>query len=224
MTLHSHVHLLGTDVRSTSIRGGDTPTAQTPHPVCNPGANFKSSSHRCYLRGVAFEWELTTETIYLPLGCLQGGTGAGPVCPTSAMPKLEGVRMPELSAVISWEADNCRYLLALITSDNPTLGTHTRKEERTGKSSWTLSVLSGGALYCRSLSLALYLSLSHTHTIARSLARSLARSANHRARNRRTPPPSEGWREERTGKLSQALSCSPGRRLLREEPRLPYLL
>ena len=30
-------------------------------------------SHRCYLREVACEWELTKETIYLPLGCLQGG-------------------------------------------------------------------------------------------------------------------------------------------------------
>ena len=38
--------------------------------VPNPGANFKSISHRCYLREVAFERELTKETIYLPLGCL----------------------------------------------------------------------------------------------------------------------------------------------------------
>ena len=131
--------------------------------------------------------------------------------------------MPELSAVISWEADNCRYHLALITSDNPTLGTNTRKEERTGKSSWTLSLLSGGAFYCRSLSLALY--LSHTHTHARSLARTISRSLCESKGSKQTiPPPSEGWREERTGKLSQALPRSPGRRPLREEPRLPYLL
>ena len=32
-------------------------------------------SHRCYLILVAFVWELTQETIYLPLGCLQGGCG-----------------------------------------------------------------------------------------------------------------------------------------------------
>ena len=43
------------------------------HPGGNPGTNLKSISHRCYLRGVTFEWELTTETIHLPLGCLQGG-------------------------------------------------------------------------------------------------------------------------------------------------------
>ena len=43
------------------------------HPECNPGANLKSISYRCYLREVAFEWELTKEIIYLPLGCLQGG-------------------------------------------------------------------------------------------------------------------------------------------------------
>ena len=29
-------------------------------------------SHRCYPREVAFEWQSTPETIYLPLGCLQG--------------------------------------------------------------------------------------------------------------------------------------------------------
>ena len=34
---------------------------------------FKSSSHRCYLFEVAFLWELTEETIDLPLDCLQGG-------------------------------------------------------------------------------------------------------------------------------------------------------
>ena len=41
-------------------------------PGGNPGANLKSISHRCCLREVAFEWELTKETIHLPLGCLQG--------------------------------------------------------------------------------------------------------------------------------------------------------
>ena len=44
------------------------------HPGGNPGANLKSISHRCYLFEVAFVWELTKETIYLPLGCLQGGS------------------------------------------------------------------------------------------------------------------------------------------------------
>ena len=44
------------------------------HPGGDPGANLKSISHRCYLWEVAFEWELTKETIYLPLGCLQGGS------------------------------------------------------------------------------------------------------------------------------------------------------
>ena len=36
-------------------------------------ANLKSIFHRCYFREVAFERELNEETIYLPLGCLQGG-------------------------------------------------------------------------------------------------------------------------------------------------------
>jgi len=45
------------------------------HPGGNQEANLESISHRYYLREVAFEWELTKETIYLPLGCLQGGSG-----------------------------------------------------------------------------------------------------------------------------------------------------
>ena len=44
------------------------------HPGSSPAANPKSISHRCYLREVAFEWELTKEIIYLLLGCLQGGS------------------------------------------------------------------------------------------------------------------------------------------------------
>ena len=36
-------------------------------------ASLKSISHRCYLREVEFGWELTRETIHLPLVCLQGG-------------------------------------------------------------------------------------------------------------------------------------------------------
>ena len=42
-------------------------------PGGNPRANLESISRRCYLREAAFEWELTKETICLPLGCLQGG-------------------------------------------------------------------------------------------------------------------------------------------------------
>ena len=34
----------------------------------NPGANLKSISHRCHPILVAFVWELTRETIDLPLG------------------------------------------------------------------------------------------------------------------------------------------------------------
>ena len=41
----------------------------------NPGANLSSISHRCYLFDIAFVWELTEDTIVLPLGCLLGGRG-----------------------------------------------------------------------------------------------------------------------------------------------------
>ena len=42
------------------------------HSGGKPGANFESISHRCHPILVAFVWELTKETINLPLGCLQG--------------------------------------------------------------------------------------------------------------------------------------------------------
>ena len=49
------------------------------HPGGNPGTNLKSISHRCHPILVAFVWEVTKETIDLPLGCLQGGeTRIGP--------------------------------------------------------------------------------------------------------------------------------------------------
>ena len=44
------------------------------HPGGNPGANLKSMSLRCHPILVAFVWELTKETIHLPLGCPQGGS------------------------------------------------------------------------------------------------------------------------------------------------------
>ena len=43
------------------------------HPGGNPGADLKSISHRRHPILVTFVWELTEETINLPLGCLQGG-------------------------------------------------------------------------------------------------------------------------------------------------------
>jgi len=49
-----------------------------PHPGGNPEANLKSISHRCHPILVACVWELTEETIHLPLGCLQGGTSRPP--------------------------------------------------------------------------------------------------------------------------------------------------
>jgi len=53
------------------------------HPGGNSGANLKSISHRCHPRRVAFERELTKQTICLLLGCLQGGCTGN--IPTLAM-------------------------------------------------------------------------------------------------------------------------------------------
>jgi len=46
---------------------------ETTHPGGNAGANLESSSHTCQPILVAFVWELSKETIHLPLGCPQGG-------------------------------------------------------------------------------------------------------------------------------------------------------
>ena len=54
--------------------------ARLCHSGGNPWANIQSISHRCYLFEVAFVWELTKETIHLPLGCLQGGNAARSLC------------------------------------------------------------------------------------------------------------------------------------------------
>ena len=69
-------------ITSDPVLGADAfffgPFALNPftiRPGCNLGANLKPISHRCYLFEVAFVWELTRETIVLPLGCLQGGLG-----------------------------------------------------------------------------------------------------------------------------------------------------
>ena len=48
-------------------------TCWLTHPGVELRENLESISHRCYLREVAFVWELTKETIFLPPGCLQGG-------------------------------------------------------------------------------------------------------------------------------------------------------
>ena len=52
------------------------PSRTGTHPGGNPGANLKSISHRCHPILVAFVWKLTNETIYLPLGYLQGACAA----------------------------------------------------------------------------------------------------------------------------------------------------
>ena len=56
---------------------GSSLTFDPSHPGGNPVANLRSISLRCYPILVAFAWELTKETIDLPLGCLQGGEARG---------------------------------------------------------------------------------------------------------------------------------------------------
>ena len=51
----------------------NSPILTQVHPGVELRANLKSISRRCYPREEAFEQELTQGTIYLPLGCLQGG-------------------------------------------------------------------------------------------------------------------------------------------------------
>ena len=48
------------------------PPGGLPHPAGNPGANLTSISHRCYLREVAFEWELTQKRHLFAPGLSRG--------------------------------------------------------------------------------------------------------------------------------------------------------
>ena len=45
------------------------------HPGVELRVDLKSISNKYYICEVAFVWQLTKETIQLPLGCLQGGQG-----------------------------------------------------------------------------------------------------------------------------------------------------
>ena len=68
--------VVGRVVRKVSLGRGSAHINENRilhHPGGNPGANLKSISHRCHLFEAAFVWELTKETIVMPLGCLQGG-------------------------------------------------------------------------------------------------------------------------------------------------------
>jgi len=66
------------------------------HPGVELRANLKSISHRCHLFEVAFIWELTQETIILPLGRLQGGDEtSGPERPETGLffaPRLTDIQ------------------------------------------------------------------------------------------------------------------------------------
>jgi len=46
---------------------------EVPHPGVELRANLESIFRRRFLFEEAFVWQLTKETIHLPLGCLQGG-------------------------------------------------------------------------------------------------------------------------------------------------------
>ena len=66
-------------VAGDTVRGeedaSDGSCLSTPghHPECESWANLKSISQRCHPILVALVWNLTKETMMLPLGCLQGG-------------------------------------------------------------------------------------------------------------------------------------------------------
>jgi len=76
--------------------------AAAHHPGGKPGGNLNSISHRCYLREVAFEWELTKETIDLPMGCLQGGACLG--CPWQPVRSVDvRARVGSCRSELEWE-------------------------------------------------------------------------------------------------------------------------
>ena len=78
--------------RSATVSRRARSPASTLTALRQPGvelrANLKSISHRCQLFEVAFVWELTKETIHLPLGCLKGGFQAHTPAPDDQVPSF----------------------------------------------------------------------------------------------------------------------------------------
>ena len=71
------IFILNMTRRASRSRAARSCSRTFRHPVVELRANRKSISHRCHLFEVAFVWELTEETIHLPLGCLQRPLGRG---------------------------------------------------------------------------------------------------------------------------------------------------
>ena len=97
---------------------------QAYHPGGNPGANLKSISLKCYLQEVAFEWELTEQTIYLPLGCLQGGLAVGRPVQNQLYVSLPSKRCRLYQKMIDWKgsetfAFTCYRGLSIIRNSHP---------------------------------------------------------------------------------------------------------
>jgi len=125
-------------------RSAPPPPAPTGH--YHPGgelrANLKSISHRCHLEEVAFVWELTKETIHLPLGCLQGGWQFQSA--TSGFVVLNGCAFPTTAVVDVWRVSlvtinlTHRWSAALMTWSGQHLKSaqsgHARVQERVGPS------------------------------------------------------------------------------------------
>jgi hypothetical protein len=65
------------DVLSIDVEGAEL--FVPPQPGVELRAKLQPISHRCHLYEVAFVYELTEETIHLPLSCLQGGLDSS--CP-----------------------------------------------------------------------------------------------------------------------------------------------
>ena len=60
-----------------SMRRHQTPLHNaSSHPGVEHRSKLNVFSHRCHLVEMAFVWELTEETIHVPMGCLQGGFGS----------------------------------------------------------------------------------------------------------------------------------------------------
>ena len=79
------------------------------HPGGNPGANLKSISHRCRPIMVAFVWELTKETIVVPLGCLQGGRGGALSAPRGARAQPRAALLPRRHPGDNIRANGVRF-------------------------------------------------------------------------------------------------------------------
>ena len=145
-------------------------SGEARHPGGNPGANLKSICHRCHPILVAFVWELTKETIDLPLGCLQGGATSKAV-PVSTLSVSPNSIPAQLMVSRKWYSALSSSASSLHLSPSPSLS---RRHPFSLSYLTHIHTLSLSLARSLSISLSLYHSFTHSHAHTHSHTHSLS--------------------------------------------------